>query len=336
VIVVDDVQWLDPGSRRVLGHLSDSKESRVLYVLAGRDDAASWPALSRLLRSLDAERLWEVSLEPLDEEHLAELLRTYLHAEHADEDLVRHVSTLADGTPLGAIEVLRSLLDGGALLPHWGRWKFDATIASRLELPRGSVELLIRRTHVLAASTISTLTVAATIGMSFREELLAASSSVSPFELSASLAEGRQSLLIETTADGYRFVHDAAREAILAGVSPERLSEVHQRIAEALDREQREAVERSKSERPLLVRIHGGEGTSSDFELDLGSEEQEPRAAELVFTLATHYAEGELGRTPKRPAGRHTCVSNIRFGSRASLLRHVARSGTAVRHDAGS
>jgi signal transduction histidine kinase/ActR/RegA family two-component response regulator/tRNA A-37 threonylcarbamoyl transferase component Bud32/tetratricopeptide (TPR) repeat protein len=313
VVMVDDVQWLDAGSRRVLGHLSDVKDVHVLYLFAGRDDKSSWPAFSQLLRAVDAERLWEVALETLDEEHTAAFLRAYLVTDQVDDDLVRYVFGLSDGTPLGIIEVLRSVLEGGALVPYWGAWKFDFQTASRLDLPRGALELLIRRTEQLGRLALVALTTAAAIGMSFEDELLARASGLTADELAPALSEARHAMLLEARAHGHQFLHDAVREAFLARLEPLALRQIHQRIAEALDREQSATARLSREQEPLLIRI-ADRSNGEALELDLGTENPEQqRAAHQVHALASHFAEGQLEKHPQRSFEVCLLAGNLAF-----------------------
>jgi signal transduction histidine kinase/CheY-like chemotaxis protein/tetratricopeptide (TPR) repeat protein len=291
LIIIDDAQWLDAGSRRVLGHLAGSKVSNILYVLAGRDDAASWPAFSRLLRTLDLERTWELVLDPLGEEQTGEFLRSYLGTTRIDDELLRYVHGISDGTPLGVLQIVHSMLEGGALVPFWGSWKFEAVVAARLELPKGSLELLLRRLRYLDDATVELLEVAAVVGMTFEQLLLERASASSSEVISSLLAEARRGMLVEPTETGYRFFHDAVREALLLRLSVEELRALHQRIAEALD----------DPTPPLRPAESVAEGGGAFIRLDLETAEDAPSAAaQQLYRLATHYAEGELDKAPKR------------------------------------
>jgi predicted ATPase len=235
LLIIDDAQWLDAGSRRVLGHLTGSKVSNILYVLAGRDDAASWPSFSRLLRTLDLERTWELVLDPLGEEQTSEFLGSYLGTTRIDEELLRYVHGVSDGTPLGVLQIVHSMLEAGALVPFWGSWRFDSAMAARLDLPRGSLELLLRRLRHLDEGTVELLEMAAIVGMTFDPALLDRASGQGSEAIASLLAEARRALLVEPVEAGYRFFHDAVREALLLRLTTEEQRALHQRVAEALD-----------------------------------------------------------------------------------------------------
>jgi len=292
VLVVDDTQWIDTGSRRVLGHLTALDVQRHLLVLTSRDDRVSWPALERLLRSLDVDRVWELSLGALDDDQTASLIRSYLASDSVDSELLRYVSSVSDGTPLGALEVLRSMLEGRALIPYWGEWKFDGTAASNLHLPLGSIELLKRRTEQFDPGRQGLLTLAAVLGASFGEEMLQRASGAEPDEIAATLAEARRAMLVETVGPGrHRFLHDSVREALLERAGPDKLRSLHQRAAVALDppNDPEGAGLLGPLEESGLGSLAGEAIAEPDFE-----------EFQRLYELANHYAEGQIEQTPER------------------------------------
>jgi signal transduction histidine kinase/serine/threonine protein kinase len=293
VIVVDDTQWIDAGSRRVLGHLTALDVQRHLLVLTSRDDRVSWPALERLLRTLEVERVWELSLGAFDEDQTADLVSSYLAADSVDPELLRYVTSVSDGTPLAALEVLRSMLEGKALVPYWGEWKFDGTAASNLHLPLGSIELLKRRTEQFDPQRQGLLTLAAVLGAAFDEDSLASASGAASDELAAALAEARRAMLVETVGPGrHRFLHDSVREALLDRAGPEQLRRLHQRAAVALDFPN--LIEKSPIAQSPLRQLGLGSLADDAFA------DPDFEAFQRLYELANHYAEGEIEQNPTR------------------------------------
>ncbi|HWA71171.1 MAG TPA: AAA family ATPase [Polyangiaceae bacterium] len=303
-VVIDDVQWLDAGSRRVIGRLIDQSASRVLYLLSGRDDPECWPAVDRLLRTLEPERVWELSLDGFDEQQVSELSRAYLGQERLDPELLRYIAGLSDGTPLGVLETLRSMLDGGVLVPFWGEWRFDRDAAAQMGLPRGSLELLARRIAELNPASTALLSAGAVAGMTFDDQLAAGVSAQSPAAARALLFDARRAMLVEVAGKGsHRFVHDAVREALLRSLLPDELAELHQRLAEALDQDG------SPLSRVLELATDGLDlslSLASESEPAVGSDATTARdhgpaeTREFVISLAAHYLDGEPERRPER------------------------------------
>ncbi len=279
-VVLDDVQWLDPGSRRVLGRLTEGEGARALIVLAARDGQDDWLDVGKLMRAFNPERVWELPLEPLQDALVARLIEAYLGYQPYDLDLLRFVATINDGTPLGILEILRALLDGGALVPNWGKWKFDAAVAANLDIPRSGSELLARRIASLRPDTHEALTAAAVLGMTFSRRLLASVCCRSEHDTRLALEEACGALLIEAVQDEHRFVHDSIREALLGGLTKERLESLHQSVAEAL----RSSLAAKREDDTTPSTAPGITDASRTT---------------LVYAIATHYAAGLRAQHPE-------------------------------------
>ena len=104
IIFVDDVQWLDPSSRRVLVRAANQTATRrVLFVFGARDGEVS-ADVNRLLDILSAP-VSAVELLPLAAEDVLDVVRDYLAVEEVDPgaqgrraSTVRRESTLHLGS----------------------------------------------------------------------------------------------------------------------------------------------------------------------------------------------------------------------------------------------
>ncbi len=309
MVVIDDVQWLDAGSRRVLVRLMDRAPSGVLFVFATRDDTESWSAIERLLRGFPSERVWELPLDAFDEERVHQLTRAYLGDDELDADLLRYVTGLSDGTPLGVLETVRSMLEGGVLTPHWGSWRFEREAAQRMGLPRGSLELLSRRFEQLSSDGLALLVVGAVIGTAFEDEFLSDVSGLPVATVQRRLGDARRALLVEAGPTGHRFVHDAVREALLARTPREQRVELHQRVAEALDRGIVAISRSSAAAEPVsvdgILRALDADGVTPGTD---GSQERE-----TVIACATHYLAGQPEKRPDRVLGACRAAAELTF-----------------------
>ena len=105
---------------------------------------------------------------------------------------------------------------------------------------------------------------AALIGSRFSPELLPEACRVEPGSVFRALAAATEAHLVErTTGREYGFVHDRVRDALLAALPPSEIPELHQRIAEALER-------------------------------------ADERGPEGVYARARHYALGRIEQDPRR------------------------------------
>lgn len=235
VLVVDDLHWTDAASRDVLVRVAHRvREAPLVLLFASRKIEGSKDLSSRF-RTIDPTRSEVLRLEALDRAAVAELISGHLDQPDVPQPLVDRVFSLAGGTPLGVHEVLRGLLDTGALRPVGGRWLLDESSAPRVALPEGAFALLERRVDELPPATCRVLELAALIGSRFTADLLARAVGISTDDVGFALAEAQRAGLVEQTGNDYRFVHDSIVELLDARLSDERRRAHHQRIAQELD-----------------------------------------------------------------------------------------------------
>jgi len=233
---VDDVQWLDQGSRKILERIAHGvRERPLMLLLAGRNDADSGPELAASVSEL-VHAAKRIELTPLNEEAIALLVRNYLGSRKVDPDVARLVLKLSDGLPLLALEIARALVDEGRLRPHWGHWQLDLDGSGLLELPVGAQRLVERRLARLATATRSVLRVAALGGARFDEELLAQVGGIDAAQVVAAIADAQRAHLVELAPDGrYKFVHTRIAEGLLSVIEPRERAAMHLEYARALD-----------------------------------------------------------------------------------------------------
>ena len=104
LICADDFQWIDPVSRDALVSASNRVgEAPFMLAIATRERT---PAVERIL-SGSQNQITSFELETFDERKVFSLIASYLNETDVEQQLVRHVAALADGTPLGVLGVLR-------------------------------------------------------------------------------------------------------------------------------------------------------------------------------------------------------------------------------------
>lgn len=308
VVFVDDVQWLDASSRRVLSRAANHVRGlRTLFLFGAR---STEPAdLARFTDTITSP-VTTFDVGGLSDDDVLQITRSYLGAQTLDRSVEHAILRLSDGTPLRALEVVRTLVDEAVLLPSWGKWLLDADGLTRMHLPRETASLLRRRIDSLEPATRSLLTVGAALGVSFEEELLVAASTASTQEVAATLSDAQRAQLIEPAGDaGFRFIHHTLRDVLLAAADPGLLPVTHQRIAEVFD--EREA--RKAGSGALRFEIEQPRASSSG--LPVGDPVSADSDADPAYRLAFHYAAGVPGKTSARAA-----TANIAAG-RAALKR---------------
>ncbi len=225
VIAIDDVQWLDGPTARVLEFVLRRLETErigTLTTVRGEDDAPAPLGLDRLVPD---HRLLRRGVGPLDANAVGSLLRARLGAGFRHPTVLRIHETSA-GNPFFALEIARELLRGEEPEP-----------GQPLPVPSTLRELVRRHVVAVPADERDALLVVAAMSAPSVAALEAASG---PDLGARAVARGLETGLVEVAGGHLRFTHPLFGSAILAEASPERLRAVHRRLAEvATDREER-------------------------------------------------------------------------------------------------
>ncbi len=236
LITVDDLERLDPLSREVLVRVAALATKAPILVVASHTSApGEQKEVARFARAIDARRFLALALPPLREADLRDLIADFLGSSAFDAELPRRVGTLSDGTPVGARDVLAALVDGGALWPSWGRWRYDARIGAEAMLPETTKALVAQRISGLSPASRRVLPAAALLGGRLDEAAVAAVSSASAQEVRGAIAEAvTAGLIVASGVGGWRFLHARIQAALVETLPADLRGGLHRRAAEAL------------------------------------------------------------------------------------------------------
>ncbi len=233
VIVLDDIQWADIGSLRVLELLPREIAASGVYILAAlRDDELETSVALRSCLGL-LERLPHADvlrLERLGRPETEALVRETWGAE-VSPDLCDYVWRAGAGNPLFTTELVRHLRARGA-----GSIAHDSTLA---EPPASLRAILDAKVARASDASRELLAVFAVIGAEVEVGLLCDALGASVKEATSRLEElERLGVLAPcgATSRSWRFSHPLARELVLAGLSRAERARHHARAAEALER----------------------------------------------------------------------------------------------------
>jgi DNA-binding SARP family transcriptional activator len=243
VLVLDDLQWADEGSLHMLRHLvAADHTNRLLLMGTYRDTERSTSgALMETLAALRRHReIHRIELGGLDESGV----KTFMQATtgHALDDsalgLAWAVYCETDGNPFFVSELLRHLVDTGAINQGAGGTWVNVESLERTDLPDSVREVIGSRLLRLGADAQRVLSLAAAIGVEFDLELLRAASMVAENELLGILEAASAAALVREQLDAsgrYNFVHAIIQRTLYEGLGPSRRAQAHRRIAEALE-----------------------------------------------------------------------------------------------------
>ena len=173
VFVCEDLHWADAASVDVLVQLAPLvADSRVLCVLTSRIERSSrgWRLITGA-RDMFGDALLEVRLEPLSSDDSRTLVGSLLRIESLPTATRDLILMKAEGNPFFVEEVIRMLIDRGAIVREGDRWTATDRVAT-VEIPDTLQGLLLARIDRLTPESKRTLRVASVIGRQFGVRIL--------------------------------------------------------------------------------------------------------------------------------------------------------------------
>jgi predicted ATPase len=173
ILVLEDLHWADASSIEVLTKLLPLVNSGpILFCLVTRmeRESAGWKLVSAA-RQLLGGSLTEISLQSLSEKDSRSLVANLLAIETLAEKVRGLILEKAEGNPLFIEEVIRMLIDRGAIAFKDGAWVTQQEISPR-DIPDNLQGLLLARIDRLPSEARYTLMVASVIGRNFPVKVL--------------------------------------------------------------------------------------------------------------------------------------------------------------------
>ncbi|MEJ2206775.1 MAG: AAA family ATPase, partial [Gemmatimonadota bacterium] len=262
VLFIDDLQWVDAASLRLLQQLVTHQGSHHLLVIGSYRDTevgTSHP-LSLALATLEegGANITAIDLGPLSEADVEALVADSIDCEAAvAEPLSALVHQKAGGNPFFVTQLLQSLYDDGLLTfsPREGRWVWDMDRIRALEVVGNAVELMVAKILRYDEAAQRQLRLGSSLGGTFDLETLAIISDLPPREAAQALWEPLRDGLVLPLDNAYRyyqwghrehespppavevryaFAHDRIQEAAYSQIPEADRPEVHLRIGRLL------------------------------------------------------------------------------------------------------
>ncbi len=259
VIFLDDIQWADTSSIKLLELLmTDSDTRRIFLIAAYRDKEvdSSHPLLITLEAVQKASILINrIHLRALGPEQVSELVADTLHCRTvASKALAELVQQKTAGNPFFLKEFLQTLYQEKLVEFDFrlGAWRWDLERIQHHQIPDDVVDLMVRKIRRLPSTNQDLLKIAACIGTEFGIHLLSRATGESPrnvvLALKSSVSEGliypigEGYKLLELdvpihdqdTSIDYRFAHDRIQFAAYTLVPEQERPAIHQHIGQVL------------------------------------------------------------------------------------------------------
>jgi class 3 adenylate cyclase len=173
VLVLEDLHWADPSSIDLLVRLLPVTTSGAMLVcLVTRDerDTPGWP-LVNTAREMMGNSLIELTLTPLSEDDSRKMVANLLQIESLPERVRKIILKKAEGNPFFVEEVIRMLIDRGAIIQENKGWVAGKDFYD-IEIPDNLQGLLLARIDRLPEDVKMILRVASVIGRKFPVQVL--------------------------------------------------------------------------------------------------------------------------------------------------------------------
>ena len=270
VVFLDDLQWADSASLKLIELLVTDCDSKYLLIIgAYRDNEVS--ATHPLIQTIENIAKTQVAtqqivsniiLAPLHLSHVKELIADTLGAQISEkiELLAELLFNKTQGNPFFLTQLLRALYQENLLVYNFqsGAWQWDIEHIQAIGITDCNVvDLIARNIRKLPAAAQSALKLAACIGNQFNLEVLAIVSEKSQKETALNLWDALQAGLVlplsndykiplvfegaETGPAGlqdvkvdYKFLHDRVQQAAYSLIPQEQKQETHFKIGQLL------------------------------------------------------------------------------------------------------
>jgi ABC-type oligopeptide transport system substrate-binding subunit/class 3 adenylate cyclase len=234
-VAIEDLHWADPTSLQLLERmLPDTEELPLLVLITSRPEPAhpSWRVKECAEREL-AHRTRELVLSALGVDAGRALLGELVGSGTLPASLEARILEHADGNPFFLEELVRSLMDAGALRAVDGGWRFDHDEA--IEVPPTVEKVILARIDRLDRVTRDVLMAASVLGRRFGLALLEAVAADDGDGIRSHLTELQRADLIREgrrwPEPEYRFKHALIQETAYRTLIAGERERLHRRAA---------------------------------------------------------------------------------------------------------
>ena len=232
LMIAEDIHWIDPSTEEFLGILIDrARALRLFLLMATRPDyRLPWSGQPHLTT---------LALNRLGRTDSADMIAKVTGGKTLPAEVMDQIISKTDGVPLFVEELTKTVIESGLVIEEGDGFKLDGPLPA-LAIPESLQDSLMARLDRLSPVK-EVAQMAAVIGRSFDEELLAAIASMPADELRDALATLVDVELIYQRslppAARYEFKHAMVQEVAYESLLKSTRQRFHKEVAGALEKE---------------------------------------------------------------------------------------------------
>lgn len=234
VIILDDLHWFDEASLGMVKVLLETvSDTRTLVV-------ANYRPEMRALWIQNEPNLQRITLQPLDESSLNDLLSDLLGSHPSTEGLLERILKTSSGYPFYVEEVIRHLVDHELLIKTEDQYELKEEL-EKLPMPASVHSIMASRIDRLSEDDKNILQTAAVIGRKFEIDLLTELNNWTQKDIETSMQRLQRAEFVyqldNEAEPTWSFKHAITQEVAYQTLLESKRRQLHARVAEALQQQ---------------------------------------------------------------------------------------------------
>ncbi|WLE99324.1 MAG: diguanylate cyclase [Candidatus Electrothrix communis] len=307
VLFLDDLQWADEGSLRLLEHISTHIGSSNLLILGtyrSNEVNESHP-LSKIQRTakIRGNAITDIQVNPLSHDRVINMVTNLLKEKSTQvHDFAKYVSEKAAGNPFFTITLVKEIVEQKAIFWEQGTCTVDQDKINSLHLPNNILDMMLLRTSELPDQIEQLLKISSIIGKEFKLHLLYSLINKDHAIVQSLIDQSVKRNLLEYSLSDrskIRFAHDRIRETFLSRISEQERAKYHLKIAYLLKDDYNEREEQKLFELTYHLMEGGDEESGLKYALMSGERAKANYACQDAITYYL-YAKNILEKKESR------------------------------------
>lgn len=239
IVCIEDLHWADASTVEILTSLFKlAREHRILFLNLFRPNyEETGDRVVKIAKEDFAGTYTEIVVNPLDDDESVTLISNLLKITGLPQSLKVQITANAEGNPFFIEEVVRSLIDDGAVVKKGGSFTVTEKIHG-VKVPLTINEVLMNRIDHLDEETRSLIKTASVIGRYFFHKIITdVAQNVSDINQRLSYLEDIQLIRERRRMDEleYLFKHALAQEAAYDSILLQKRRELHLHVAQSIE-----------------------------------------------------------------------------------------------------